>query len=55
MKCLLCNQQFNQEDQLKRHYINFHNVDSNNHFFMKLFKQLSKGLYVINNYVLMIF
>ena len=39
MKCLLCNQQFNQEDQLKQHYINVHNVDSNNYFFMKLFKQ----------------
>ena len=39
MKCLLCNQQFDQEDQLKQRYINFHNVDSNNYFFMKLFKQ----------------
>ena len=38
MKCLLCNQQFNQKDHLKQLCINFHNVDSNNHFFMKLFK-----------------
>ena len=28
----------NQDDQLKQHYINFHDVDPNNHFFVKLFK-----------------
>ena len=38
MKRLLCNQKFNQDDQVKQHYINFHNVDPNNHFFLKLFK-----------------
>ena len=34
----LCNQQFNQEDQLKQHYINVHNVDSNNYFFYETFQ-----------------
>ena len=38
MKRLLCNQKFNQDDQVKQHYINFHNVNPNNHFFLKLFK-----------------
>ena len=38
MKCPLCNQKFNQEDQLKQRYINFHNVGPNKHFFIKLSK-----------------
>ena len=38
MKCLLCNQQFSQEGQLKQHYINFHKAYSSNNFFIRLFK-----------------
>ena len=37
MNCLLCNQQFNSEQKLKEHYMNFQNVDPFNRFFQKLF------------------
>ena len=39
MKCLLCNFQSNDLEDVKKHYIDFHNVDRNNQFFIKLFKK----------------
>ena len=39
MKCLLCNFQSNESDDVKKHYLEFHNVDRNNQFFIKLFKK----------------
>ena len=38
MKCLLCNFQSNVLEDVKKHYIDFHNVDRNNHFFVNLFE-----------------
>ena len=37
MKCLCCDQSFANQQSLKNHYVEFHNVDENNHFFRKLF------------------
>ena len=37
MKCLLCNFKTENNEEIKRHYINFHNVDENNDFFKKIF------------------
>ena len=37
MKCLCCNQFFDDRFSLKEHYITCHNVDENSHFFRKLF------------------
>ena len=37
MKCLCCGQSFVDHPSLKDHYVTFHNVDKNNHFFQKLF------------------
>ena len=37
MKCLYCNQSFNDQFSLKDHYIISHNVDENNYFFRKPF------------------
>ena len=39
MKCVLCNYQNNQVDDLKEHYLKDHNVDENNVFFKKLINQ----------------
>ena len=39
MKCLLCNFQPNDLEDVKKHCIDFHNLDRNNHFFIKLFKK----------------
>ena len=39
MKCLLCYFQSNDLKDVKKHYIDFHNVDRNNHFFINLFKK----------------
>lgn len=36
-KCLLSKRQFDSDDLLKQHYINFHNVHPENYFFKKLF------------------
>ena len=36
MKCFLCNFVSQNEDNIKRHYINYHRVDQNNFFFKKL-------------------
>ena len=39
MKCLLCNYKNNQIQELKEHYIKYHNVDENNFFLKKLINQ----------------
>ena len=39
MKCVLCNYESNQLNDLKTHYLENHNVDENNFFFKKLINQ----------------
>ena len=39
MKCVLCNYQNNQINDLEKHYIKDHNVDKNNVFFKKLIQK----------------
>ena len=39
MKCVLCNYENNQVNDLKEHYLKNHNVDENNVFFKKLINQ----------------
>ena len=36
MKCTLCKFKTSNEEELKNHYINFHNVDENNEYFKKI-------------------
>ena len=38
MKCLLCDFKSNETNEVKNHYLNFHNVDPNNVFFKRLFE-----------------
>ena len=38
MKCLLCDFKSNETNEVKNHYLNFHNVDRNNVFFKRLFE-----------------
>ena len=37
MKCLLCDLKNNDDVELKNHYLHFHLIDKNNHFFKELF------------------
>ena len=37
MKCLCCDRSFADQESLKNHYVDFHNVDENNNFFRKPF------------------
>ena len=37
MKCLYCDRSFADQQSLKNHYVDFHNIDENNHFVKKLF------------------
>ena len=39
MKCLLCNFQSNDQNEVRNHYINFHRVDSKKKFFKKTFAE----------------
>ena len=39
MKCLLCNFQLNDQNDLRNHNINFHRVDSKNEFFNNIFAE----------------
>ena len=39
MKCLLCNFGSNDQSELKEHYIDLHNVDHDNKFFIKLLRK----------------
>ena len=36
MKCLLCKFETENTKEIKRHYINFHNIDENNNYFQRL-------------------
>ena len=45
MKCVLCNYQNNQVNNLKEHYLKDHNVDENNVFFKKLINQKRNNIY----------
>ena len=44
MKCLLCNYENNEIEELKEHYFKYHNVDENNYFFKKLIDQKEKNV-----------
>ena len=44
MKCLLCQQISNDKNELKEHYLKYHNVDENNFFFKKLIDQKKKNV-----------
>ena len=39
MKCLLCQYKTNDKNELKKHYLKYHNVDENNFFFKRLIDQ----------------
>ena len=43
MKCLLCNRKNNKIEELKDHYVKYHNVDENNLFFKKLINEKKKN------------
>ena len=45
MKCLLCKFNTNDKNQLKNHYLKYHNVDKNNLFFKKLIDQKNNVVY----------
>ena len=45
MKCLLCEFNTNDKNQLKNHYLKYHNVDKNNLFFKKLIDQKNNVIY----------
>ena len=47
MQCLLCNQNSNNIEKLKEHYVDFHNVDKDNIYFKKLIDQIKKNKNVI--------
>ena len=42
MKCLLCDYKNNEIEELKEHYLKYHNVNENNFFFKKLIDQKKK-------------
>ena len=43
MKCLLCSSNFEKQQKLIDHYLQYHNVDQNNWFFKKLFVENNKA------------
>ena len=43
MKCFLWDFKSNDLENVRKHYLDFHNVDRNNHFFKKLFKKQNKS------------
>ena len=45
MNCLLCQYENNQKEELREHYIKYHNVDENNLFFKKLIDQKNNTIY----------
>ena len=45
MKCLLCEYKTNDKNELKKHYLKYHNVDENNLFFKKLIDQKNNVSY----------
>ena len=40
MKCLLCNFNLNEPNEVREHYIAFHKVDPKNEFFKKIFQEV---------------
>ena len=44
MKCLLCDYKNNEIEELKEHYLKYHNVDENNIFFKKLIDQKKENV-----------
>ena len=44
MRYLLCSSTFENQEDLLRHYIDYHNVDDNNWFFQKLFQIKNKSV-----------
>ena len=44
LQCLLCNQKFTNKENLKDHYVKFHEVNENNSFFKKLIDQKKKNV-----------
>ena len=44
LQCLLCNQKFTNKQNLKDHYVKFHEVNENNGFFKKLMDQKKKNV-----------
>ena len=44
MQCLLCNQKLTSRENLKDHYVKFHEVNENNSFFKKLIDQKKKNV-----------
>ena len=44
MKCLLCDYKNNEIEELKEHYLKYHNVDENNFFLKKLIDQKKKNV-----------
>ena len=44
MKCLLCSSTFENQGDLLRHNISYHNVDENDWFFQKLFQLKNKTI-----------
>ena len=41
-KCLLCKKEFKDKEALKQHYLDFHNIDPKNYFFLKLLEEIEK-------------
>ena len=46
MKCLLCDFKSNDLENVRKHYLDFHNVNRNNHFLKKLFKKQNNSFHV---------
>ena len=45
MRCLLCNFKKNDISELKKHYLNFHQMDRDNGFFKKLFEEEQNNVF----------
>ena len=45
MKCLLCDFRNNNLEELKKHYLNFQQVDRDNRFFKKLFEEQQNNVF----------
>ena len=45
MKCLLCNFNSNEPNEMRKHYITFHKVNPKNEFFKKVFQGVRNAFY----------
>ena len=45
MKCLLCNFDSNEPNEVREHYIAFHKVDPKNEFFQKIFQEVRNAFH----------